>query len=154
MLNDTKNVSSFLFSILLWAKFLYFIMVYVCAQKEPILKQSCGLAAGIKVLVTQQCPTLCNPMDYSPPASSVHVIIPARIVGWVAIPFSRGSFWSIDQTWVSCNSKFDIDMFPELILIFYWYSTGEILKYFALVTVGCRKHFTFNLVSFPRSKRL
>ena len=127
-----KNVSSLLFWILLWAKFLYFIMVYVCAQKEPILKQSCGLAAGIKVLVTQQCPTLCNPMDYSPPASSVLVIILARILEWVTISFSRGSFWSKDQTWVSFNSKFDIDMFPELILIAYWYLTGEILKYLPL----------------------
>ena len=81
-----KNVSSLLFWILLWAKFLYFIMVYVCAQKEPILKQSCGLAAGIKVLVTQQCPTLCNPMDCSPPGSFVHGLLQARILEWTVIP--------------------------------------------------------------------
>ena len=41
--------------------------------------------------VTQSCPTLCDPMDYSLPGSSVHGIFQARILGWVAISFSRGS---------------------------------------------------------------
>ena len=40
----------------------------------------------------QPCLTLCNPMDYSPPVSSVHGIFQARILEWVAIIFSRGSF--------------------------------------------------------------
>ena len=40
-------------------------------------------------LLTQSCLTLCNPMDCSPPASSVHGISQARILEWVAIPFSR-----------------------------------------------------------------
>ena len=44
----------------------------------------------MKVLDTQLCPTLCNPMDCSPPGSSVHGIPQASIVKWVAIPFSRG----------------------------------------------------------------
>ena len=39
----------------------------------------------------QLCPTLFNPMDYSPPGSSVHGIVQARILEWVAISFSRGS---------------------------------------------------------------
>ena len=42
-------------------------------------------------LVTQSCPTPCNPMDCSPPDSSVHGILQARILEWVAIPFFRGS---------------------------------------------------------------
>ena len=54
------------------------------------------------VLVAQSCPTLCNPMDYSPPGSSVHGILQERILEWVAFPFSRGSSWPRDQTWVSC----------------------------------------------------
>ena len=41
--------------------------------------------------VAQSCSTLCNPMDYSPPGSSVHRILQARILAWVAISFSRGS---------------------------------------------------------------
>ena len=43
-----------------------------------------------KVLVTQLCSTLCDPMDCSLPGSSVHGILQARILEWVAIPFSRG----------------------------------------------------------------
>ena len=55
----------------------------------------------VKVLVTQSCPILCNLLDYSPPASSVHGILQARILEWVAIPFFRGSSWPRDWTWVS-----------------------------------------------------
>ena len=40
--------------------------------------------------VAQSCPTLCDPVDYSPPGSSVHGILQARILEWVAISFSRG----------------------------------------------------------------
>ena len=43
------------------------------------------------VLVVQLCLTLCDPTDYSPPDSSVLGILQARILEWVAIPFSRGS---------------------------------------------------------------
>ena len=46
----------------------------------------------MKVLVPQSCLTLCDPMDWSPPASSVHGILQARILEWVAIPFFRGIF--------------------------------------------------------------
>ena len=41
-------------------------------------------------------------MDCSLPGSSVHGILQARILEWVAIPFSRGSSWPRDWTWVSC----------------------------------------------------
>ena len=43
------------------------------------------------VLVTQSCPAICFPTDYSLPGSSTHGILQARILEWVAIPFSRGS---------------------------------------------------------------
>ena len=42
-------------------------------------------------LVTQSCLTLCNPVDCSPPASSVHGILQVRILEWVAMSSSRGS---------------------------------------------------------------
>ena len=45
----------------------------------------------MKVLVTQSCPTLCDPIHCSPSGSSVHGILQARILEWVAIPFSRES---------------------------------------------------------------
>ena len=54
-----------------------------------------------KVKVTQLCPTLCNLMDCSPPGSSVHWILQARILEWVAIPFSRGPSQPWDWTQIS-----------------------------------------------------
>ena len=53
-------------------------------------------------LVTQSCLTLCDPIDGSPPGSSVHGILQARILEWVATPFSRGSSQARDQTQASC----------------------------------------------------
>ena len=48
--------------------------------------------------VAQSCPTLCNLVDCSPPGSSVHGILQARILEWVAISFTRGSSGPRDQT--------------------------------------------------------
>ena len=53
------------------------------------------------MLVAQLCLTLCDPVDYSPPGSSVRGILQAMILKWVAMPFSRGFFWSRNQTCVS-----------------------------------------------------
>ena len=49
-----------------------------------------------EVKVAQSCPTLCNPMDYT-----VHGSLQARILEWVACPFSRASSQPRDQTQVS-----------------------------------------------------
>ena len=46
----------------------------------------------VKVLVAQSCLTLCDPMDCSPPGSSVHKILQARVLEWVAMPSSKGIF--------------------------------------------------------------
>ena len=56
----------------------------------------------VKVLVTQSCLTLCDPMDYSLPGSSVHGILQARILEWVAFPFCRGSSQPRNRTQISC----------------------------------------------------
>ena len=53
------------------------------------------------MLVAQSCPTLCDPMNNSPPGSSVHGS-PGKSLEWIAIPFSRGSSQHRDQTWASC----------------------------------------------------
>ena len=64
-----------------------------------------GLSPGkVKVLVAQLCPTLCDPVVYSPPGSSVPRIFQATILEWVAIPFSRGSSCPGDETQVSCTA--------------------------------------------------
>ena len=55
----------------------------------------------VQVKIAQSCPTLCDPMDYSLPGSSVHGILQARILEWVAVPFSRGSSQPKNRTQVS-----------------------------------------------------
>ena len=49
-------------------------------------------------------PTVCDPVDCSPPGSSVHGTLQARILEWVAMPSSRTSSWYRDRTPVSCVS--------------------------------------------------
>ena len=50
----------------------------------------------------QSCPTLCDPVDCNLLGFSIHGILQARILEWIAISFSRGSSWPRDQTPVSC----------------------------------------------------
>ena len=54
-----------------------------------------NMCAGVKVKVSQSCPTLCDPMD-----CIIHGILQARILEWVAFPVSRGSSQSTDRTLV------------------------------------------------------
>ena len=54
------------------------------------------------VLVAQSCPILCDPMDCNLPDSSVHGILQARILEWVAISYSRESSWPRNRTHISC----------------------------------------------------
>ena len=57
-----------------------------------------GLLRSVLCLVVQSCPTLCDPMNCSLPGSSVHGILQARILEWVAMPSFRGSSQSRDVT--------------------------------------------------------
>ena len=69
------------------------IIINHCILKEVLNAVLC--------LVTQTCPTLCNPMDCSLLGSSVHGILQAGILEWVAMSSSRGSSQPRDQTQVS-----------------------------------------------------
>ena len=76
----------------------------------------------VAVLVAQVCLTLCDPMDYSPLGSSVHRILQARILEWVAISFSRGSSQPRDRTRFSfIAGGFFTD---RLALNIIWFPTG------------------------------
>ena len=66
-------------------------------------------------LVAQSCPTLCNPMDCSLPGSSVHRILQARILEWVAMPSSRGSSQPRDRT-KSLRMSWDLLTFKSSLL--------------------------------------
>ena len=67
-----------------------------------VFKFHCKWGEKVKVLVAQLCPALCLAMDRNPLCFSVNGIPQARILEWVAIPFSRGSFQLRDGTWASC----------------------------------------------------
>ena len=83
-----------------WIK-MWYIYICVCVHIYIFIYVSCSVCificmyiymyiySVVKISVTQSCPTLCNTMDYSPPGSSVHGILQARILEWVAILFSR-----------------------------------------------------------------
>ena len=80
-----------------------------CAwQTDSLLSEPPGkpipmyAAAAAAAKLLQLCLTLCDPIDGSPPGSSVHRILQARILEWVVIPFSRASSQLRNQTQVSC----------------------------------------------------
>ena len=50
-------------------------------QAEQCFERRCNFKSKVKVLVTQPCPTLCNPVDCSPPGSSVHGDSPGKNTG-------------------------------------------------------------------------
>ena len=78
-----------------------------CPRQAPCCKTGIYSISYTRVCAKslQSCPTLCDPMDWSPPGSSAHGIFQARIREWVAISFSRGSFWTKDQTHISWNGR-------------------------------------------------
>ena len=72
----------------------------------------------------QSCPTLCNPIDCSLPGSSVHGILQARILEWVAMPSSRGSSQPRDRThisYISCIGRW-------LLLVVIFFCDGPFFK--------------------------
>ena len=83
-------------------QFFFFLMLY-----EGDIQRSVGtfnllsLFLKMNVKVVQSLPVLYDPIDCSPPGFAVHRILQARILEWVAIPFSRGSSWRRDWTRVS-----------------------------------------------------
>ena len=60
-------------------------------MREKNVKKFWQMAAAAAAKLLQSCLTLCDPMDHSPPGSSVHGILQARMLEWEAIPFSRES---------------------------------------------------------------
>ena len=106
--------------------------VWVFKHELPIL-----LAWKWKHLVTQLCPTLCDPMDCSLPGSSVHGILQARILEWAAISFSRGASWPRDWTWVSfiAGRFFAIWATREAPLLAWCYSIKAVLSF---ITTQCQ----------------
>ena len=79
---------------------------YETADFDLYRNDSFVKSAFFVVLVAKLYSTVYNPMDYSPPGSSVHGIFQARILEWVTISFSRGSSRPRDRFSVSCTGRF------------------------------------------------
>ena len=75
---------------------LQIVCCYFCSTKSELSSWD----RYVCVLVAPSCSTLCDPMDCTLPGSSVHGILQGRILEWVAISFSKGSFWPRNRTWV------------------------------------------------------
>ena len=79
-------------------------------------------------LVAQSCLTVYDPMDCSPPGSSVHGILQARILEWVAMPFSRGSSQPRDRTQVSCIAGGFFTVWATREAQYYWSGSLSLLQ--------------------------
>ena len=102
------------------------------ADVTLVNKETVILLLGLQLFcakLLQFCLTLCNPIDCSPLGSSVHGILQARILEWVAMPSSRGSSGPRDRThvsWVSCTAKW----------ILYHWVTWETLSFLGWTNTG------------------
>ena len=84
----------------------------VAERWQEILPSTCLMTCSIiffqlscvRAKLLQSCPSLCDPMNHGLPGSSVHGILQARILEWVAVSYSRGSSQPRGQTHVSCVS--------------------------------------------------
>ena len=81
----------------------------VCLQEMEFFKyiQECEGTMQISIAAAaakspQSCPTLCDPVDGSPPGSPVPGILQARTLEWVAIAFSKASKWKVKVNALSC----------------------------------------------------
>ena len=63
-------------------------------------------------MCAQSCPALSDPMGCSPPDSSIHRILLARILAWVVISSSRGSSWCRDRACISYLLHWQVDSLP------------------------------------------
>ena len=107
--------------------------------------------ARTHVKLLQLCPTLCNTMDCSPPGSSVHDILQARILEWVAIPFSRGSSPPRYWTWVSCTAAKFLTLWAARKA---WFSLTELCYFYSMTDGGntgiCRAPLPISFSASPR----
>ena len=87
-------------------------LITLLSPCEIFLSISLDICVCAKSL--QSCLTLGDPMDCSLPGSSVHGILQARILEWVAMPSSRGASWSGDWTQISCLLHWQVGSWSKL----------------------------------------
>ena len=98
-MTEHAHTHTFLMPIIIWWDFPRGSLV----KNLPEMQECCVCAKSL-----QSCLTLCDPLDCSPPGSSVHGILQARLLKWVAMPSCRGSSRPRNQThisYVSCIGR-------------------------------------------------
>ena len=100
LLVTARDISLWYQSVFTW--WLVALSIFPCTCWPFVCLWESVISGSLCALVMQSCPTLCNPTDCSPPSSSAHGILQARILKWTAIPFSRGSCRPRDQALFSC----------------------------------------------------
>ena len=92
------------------------------SKTSNVLLRACMHAKSL-----QSCLTLCDHLDCSLPGSPVRGSLQARILEWVAIPFSRGSSWPRDRTQVSCiaSRRFNLWATREAHIKYEWHVNGR-----------------------------
>ena len=109
----------------------------------------------VKVVVAQSRPSLCDPNNYSPSGSAAHGTLQARILEWVAIPFSTGSSWPRARTWVSCIAGrfFTVWATREVLLdlVHYWIDliVKEIISYIESAPISLQLHSDHTRLELP-----
>ena len=71
------------------------IMQLLCLKSSVVVIKAAVVNAAAAAKSLQSCPTLCDPMDCSPPGFSVHGILQARTLEWVAISFYNELKWKV-----------------------------------------------------------
>ena len=134
-------------------------MKYISVWKEPSVSNLYSHPITFSLLlflflkntkwsVSRLVVSVCDPVDFSPPSSSVHGILQAIILEWVAIPFSWGSSWLRDQIWV-----------PYIAGRFFTiWATREALKYYSIELwfngqIICRVIWIFTVLVLPSCQK-
>ena len=98
------------------------------SQPKYLLKAPFSIIIESESEVAQSCPTLCDPVDCSPPGSSVHGILQARILEWIGISFSRGSSQLRDLTQVSCIAGRCFILWATIFILVFKISIYELFR--------------------------
>ena len=113
------------------------------SQITPLTYFSLALCSVLTVCVcvhTQLYPKLCNPMDYSLLGPSLHSILQAKLLEWVAISYTRESFWSRDPTCI------------DRLLCYHW-ATWEALTYKPYIPLLMRGNYISVIISYSIYER-
>ena len=102
---------------------LFMHLLDICMSLEKCLSRHSVATAAAKLL--QSCPTLCDPIDGSPPGSPVPGILQARTLEWVAISFSNAWKWKVKSLVSRHSTHFQLDRLVLLLL-----SCNEFFLYF------------------------